>query len=231
MDFIKQLEEKLCGLIPGRISNRLVLEVYDLMRKSQFLCRKDYSEKLQQNTASFSAHLPSIRKAGGYVEDQHSYEDMSYGETTMKHAGCEIFAVYNALHTLESSITIHLPELIHEFEKDGMVLSGRFGTSPGALIDYLNRKGYSTESTSREEEFDAFGCRFPALILTMYNNRDDIRDEIHTVHISRNSRGFTAHNVCCNGRVTGPAPSVSALMRMCNKGKSKGLCLIGIRKS
>jgi len=48
----------------------------------------------------------------------------------MQYSGCEIFAVYNTVYSLLSHPLMSLPELISRFEKDGMALGGKFGTSP-----------------------------------------------------------------------------------------------------
>ncbi|MCQ2509075.1 MAG: hypothetical protein MJ116_01230 [Lachnospiraceae bacterium] len=229
MDF-NRIVTGICGLIPGKIDDRLVLEVYDLIGRTEQFFRKEHLSSLSNNTAAFLYHLPSMKKAGGYIEDQHNYRDMSYGVSTMMHAGCEIFAVYNALYTLNGKHTIPLPEMIREFEKEGMVLSGRFGTSPKALVQYLNRNGYKTEMVIGKNNFDALGPKYRALILTMYNNAADIRDEIHTIHISRDAAGFTAHNVYCNGSLVGPSKTISDLILSINKGKARGICLIGVKK-
>lgn len=229
MDYNEFLS-RICGFIPGKVDDRIVLEVYELMQKVDHLFHRDPSpSSIRNNTAALLSHLPALQKTG-YVEDQNNYADMSYGVTTMKHAGCEIFAVYNALHTLRHHPAIPLPELIHSFEKEGMVLSGRFGTSPKSVVRFLNRIGYKTEVATDPLAFNELGRRYKALILTMYNNAADIRDEIHTVHISRSSSGFIAHNVCCNGIVTGPEPDILSLIRRFNKGKARGICLIGINK-
>lgn len=229
MDF-NTIVTRLCGLIPGKVDDRIVLGVYDLIGKTEQFFRKEHPSSLSNNTAAFLHHLPSMRKAGGYIEDQHNYQDMSYGVSTMMHAGCEIFAVYNALYTINGKHTIPLPDMIREFEQGGMVLSGRFGTSPKALVQYLNRKGYKTEMVFGNDDFDTLGLKYRALILTMYNNAADIRDEIHTIHISRDAAGFTAHNVYCNGSLVGPVKTISDLIRSINKGKARGICLIGVKK-
>lgn len=228
MDY-KELVSQICGFIPGKVDDRIVLDIYELMQKTEHFFHRNPPSSIQKNTAAFLSHLTAIRKSG-YVEDQHAYDDMSYGVTTMKHAGCEIFAVYNTLYTINRRHTIPLPELIHSFEKEGMVLSGKFGTSPKSMIRFLNRIGYKTEIATDPLAYNDLGQRYKALILTMYNNAEDIRDEIHTVHISRSSSGFTAHNVCCNGTVTGPEPDILTLIRSFNKGKARGICLIGVKK-
>jgi len=156
---------------------------------------------------------------------------MRYGKVTMKYAGCEIIAVYNALFDIFKREIISLPDMISRFEKDGMVLSARFGTSPKALVSFLKNEKLNTCITTHESQFDQMGEESDTLILTMYNDRFDIFEQIHTVNISKSGGRFTAHNVYCNGSVVGPYDSISELIEHINRGRAKGISLIGIKKT
>jgi predicted butyrate kinase (DUF1464 family) len=164
------------------------------------------------------------------VEDQNSYTDMAYGESTMQYSGCEIFATYNAMYNINGKVTKPLADLISSYEKDGMVLSGKFGTAPKAISDFLEKQGFVTKLTTEEKEFDDIGKKFESMILTMYNDKNDISQEVHTVNISKENGKFTAHNVYCNGKVVGPYASVSEVIKNINGGKAKGISLIGVKK-
>ncbi len=218
----------LYGFIPHWVGNAVVAGVWDLMRRWQRLFRKDYSGHTQRNGEAFLRHKDRIARDQGYVEDQNSYTDMAYGESTMQYSGCEIFAVYNAIYSITGDHPIPLPGMIAEFERDGMVWKGKFGTSPKALKDFLDRYGFRTEYATKEKMFDALGERCQSLILSMYNDRDDIRREIHTVNISGRKGQYVAHNVYCNGRTVGPCGSVQELMAQMNGGRVKGICLLGV---
>ncbi|MGN0403024.1 MAG: hypothetical protein ACI4HQ_12310 [Acetatifactor sp.] len=221
--------ERIYGFIPRRIGNRTLLAAWELLRKRERLCRKDFSGNLKKNEVAFPKHEATICGNKGYVEDQNSYGDMAYGKTTMKNAGCEIFAAYNAIHSVLGQPFMSLSEMIGEFEKDGMTLGGKFGTTPKAVRDFLQRKGFETELVTREERFEELGQKSQSLILTMYNDKSDIRAEIHTVNISKEPAGYVAHNVYCNGRVEGPYESIREMMEKINGGQSKAICLIGIK--
>lgn len=121
-----------------------------------------------------------------------------------------------------------LPEMIAMFERDGMVLSGKFGTAPKAVRDFLERQGFRTEFVTDVTQFEALGERSQSLILTMYNDKDDIRREIHTVSISKDSDGYRAHNVNCNGDVLDPCGSLRELMAQMNGGRIKAVSMIGV---
>ena len=220
----------ICAVIPGKVSNDTVLKAFELMRKQQATMKKDFSANLKKNLSAFTSHQDVIKANKGYVEDQNKYTDMAYGESTMQYSGCEVFATFNALFNLTGKYPISLPDMISQYEKDGMVMAGKFGTSPQAICDFLNKKGYPASITTKDTEFDALGKKSDSLILTMYNDKEDISKEVHTVNISKENGKFTAHNVYCNGKVVGPYDSVSQTIANINKGKAKGITLIGVNK-
>lgn len=231
-DTRNKMFKKICGLIPGKVSNATVLRAFEVMRKSQSIRRRSKLsvENLKKNTERFQHHLETIEKHRGYVEDQNNYRDMHYGVSTMQYSGCEIFAVFNALFNLTGKHPVPLHHLIEAFEADGMVLSGKFGTAPRALVDFFNRNGFHAVITTKEGEFDRLGRDSDSLILTMYNDGEDISKEVHTVNISKEHGGLVAHNVYCNGATVGPAATVTELIARMNNGKAKGISLIGIKK-
>jgi len=223
--------KKICALIPGKVDNNLVVNAFEVMRKQQKMLKKDFSKQMKHNEETFKAHKDGIKKSKGYVEDQNNYTDMKYGESTMKYSGCEIFATFNAIYNIVGKELISLPAMISEFEKDGMVMSGKFGTSPRAISDFLEKHGFLAKLVTDEKAFDKLGEDSESLILTMYNDRDDISKEVHTVNISKEKGKYTAHNVYCNGKVVGPYSSVSEVIKNINRGKAKGISLIGVNKN
>ncbi len=223
--------KKICALIPNKVDNATVVSVLDLMRKQQKAVKKDFSSHTARNEEAFKKHAPVITRNKGFVEDQNSYTDMAYGDATMQYSGCEIFATYNAIYSITGKTVMSLAKMISEYEKDGMVLSGKFGTAPKAIKDFLDKHGFKTEMTTNEADFDNFGKKFQSLILTMYNDKDDISKEVHTVNISKEGGKYLAHNVYCNGKVVGPEASVKDLIGKMNGGKAKGISLIGVSKA
>lgn len=227
-----KVKEWFKAFIPSKISNKVVLGFYELLRKMQKMSKKDYSGRVKANREAMDLHLDTLYKNHGFVEDQNSYGNLSFGKATMKFSGCEIFATFNALNALKDNRGIKLPDLINAFERDGMVLSGKFGTAPKAMRDYLNGLGYRTEISHKADDFDRLGRDNDTLILTMYNDRRDIMKEIHTVNISKDDSGsFIAHNVYCNGKIVGPCSTVTELIGQMNGGRAKGISLIGIKNN
>lgn len=226
-----KLFKKICGLIPNRIDNATVVNILDLMRRQQKIIKKDFTAHLKANEDAFRKHTAVIAQNKGFVEDQNSYTDMAYGNATMQYSGCEIFATYNAIHSILGRQSMTLAKMISEYEKDGMVLSGKFGTAPKAVKDFLDKHGFKTDMTTNEADFENFGKQFQSLILTMYNDKDDISKEVHTVNISKEDGKFVAHNVYCNGKVVGPNATIKELIANMNGGKVKGISLIGVSKA
>lgn len=226
-DLKTTLTKKICAFIPCNVSNTAVIAAFEIMRKLQRLRKTDYASHWKDNLNVAQAHAAALKNSNGYIEDQIRWTDTLYGSSTIQYSGCEIIATYNAFR----SVTDHplsFPAMIREYEQDGMVLSGKFGTSPKAIRDYLERNGFLTEFSTDEKDFDDMGRRCDSLILTMYNDRNDISRQVHTINISKKDREFTAHNVYGNGKVLGPFDSVSDTIAGINRGKARGISLIGI---
>lgn len=225
------------GFVPRYFGNGAVLWFYELLRKSQRILGKKDWQHLDINAEKLISHLKHAEGFGGFIEDQNNYADILLGKVSMKFAGCEIFAVYNTLKALENKIPegkrlleqYPLYRLIEYFEADGLVLSGSFGTAPKALCDFFIKHGFNAILTTKENEFEKLAEDAAALILTMYNDRDDITKEVHTVCITKSDEGFIAHNVYCNGKIVGPAKNLMELIGSFNGGKAKGISLIGIQ--
>lgn len=230
-DTRNELFQKICALIPNKVDNRTVVNALDLLRMGQkTVVKKDFSSHEGKNVTAFGKHIEAIKKNNGYVEDQNSYTDMAYGDATMQFSGCEIFATFNAIRNITGKAGNNLSQMITSYERDGMVLSGKFGTAPKAISDFLKKLGYKTELTTDESQFDDVGKRNESVILTMYNDKDDISKEVHTINISKDAGKYTAHNTYCNGKVVGPFGSVSEVIAHINGGKAKGISLIGVSR-
>ena len=215
--------------IPQYISNECVVFFFSLMKFFQRIKPYKIENHLLKNKREFEKHKDAIEKHGGYIEDQKSYQNMDYGQVTMAYAGCEIIAAYNALWAL-SNQSIELSELISVFEKDGMVFDGRFGTAPKAIKSFFEKNGFKVHFSTKQKSFEELVKQNDVLILTMYNDKSDIREQIHTIAITKEKRGLLGHNVYGNGKVVGPENSLTNLMKQIHHGNSKGISLIGIKK-
>ena len=116
----------------------------------------------------------------------------------MSYSGCEIIATYNALSALgESTSADTMVKLISTYEKDGAALFGEFGTSPHAIEKYMKNAGYQVQTTTSTdaEKINAIGDNSDVIIATVYNDKNDITRQIHTVCITKTPEGnYVAHN-------------------------------------
>lgn len=214
--------------IPGKLSNRLVMGFLHILELAQKPIPAWYSNDLH-NRDAMKRHTTDIQNSHGYIESQQLYRNVRYGRSTISYSGCEIIALYNALHALGVSDACSFPDLIRHFEKDGMLLSGRFGTAPRALYRFLIERGFHTIYTCRSDCFEMTAERSRVFMITMFNNCEDVMEQVHTICITKRADGgLIAHNVYGNGKVLGPYSDLSDLFAHLHCGKAKPICMIGI---
>ena len=126
---------------------------------------------------------------GDYINDQNSGKvgKLRYGLWDMKHNGCEIIAVYNALKTLGEKPNIK--NIANHFENNGQVLYGFFGTTPYVNERYFKAKGYKTKVVEGKENIMQHKIpKADAYILTVVNGTN-IADGLHTISFKRKEDG------------------------------------------
>ena len=237
------------AFIPGHISNRVTVAFLGLLSFChRILGRKDYGHRALNEEAIRLNHLSEIQKNHGYIEDQFRYRDVKLGSVDMAYAGCEIIALYNALQAyhsrFEESENSHaagwsgnpaqdLARLISLFEMNGILLSGRFGTSPRALCSYLNQLGIRASLAVLNGKKDCLPdpetmASGDCFILTFYNNRHNIMDQVHTICISKRTDGqFLGHNLRRDVAGT-PYQDIRKMLEDAQEGHAKGITLITI---
>ena len=214
------------AFIPRHISNKTVLGFMEFLRRIAHISRRKIRDHYKKNEMFFAAN-----GIEGFIENQKELKDVSFGKKNLAFSGCEIIAVYNALINLGGAADYPLPKLISGFEKDGMIFGGRFGTSPKALVDFFLKNGYKCDFTRDESEIRRIEPLYDTFILTIYNDKDNIKRQIHTINVNKEMSGLIAHNVYGNGVPIGPFPSFEVLLDSINKGKSKMICIMGIGKA
>ena len=219
------LIQKLKSFLQNHVDNALLLKFFEFLRQ---LKQKEFPDHLAKNKAAFPNHLTTIKNNKGYIEDQRNYKDMFYGVSPFSDNGCELISIYNVLNYFGVQ-NIDLPGIIEKNEKDGMILSGAFGTSPIAIEDYFKTNGYKTMSSSQKKDYENIANSSDALILTMYNDIKDITAQIHTVAITKNKFKYYVHNNGANSASVGYT-SITALLTKINSGKAKDIFLIGVSK-
>lgn len=190
------------SFIPNKISNPTVLTIYDLLRKVSKVSNRTITSHRATNAAVLSDPTQSPLKAPvGFIENQREWTDVKIAcgkNATMQKSGCGVFAVYNALHALKKEVgTEALLDLIVHFEKNGLALNGRLGISPKAIYRYFQENGFDVHMTAERspEIVNKIGTDYEVLIVTAYNDKNDITQRIHTVCITKNERGeYFAHN-------------------------------------
>lgn len=164
------------------------------------------------------------------IDDQSSLADIALGRSNMAAAGCEVIAVFNLLKRYNGGAkAVELPDLIEIFERNGAVLSGRFGVSPQAMADYLRDLGLKTNFTSDQSDFDVLAQYCPHMIVTVMNDGTNIFKQIHTFYVAREdtpdgARYFRPYNAGIRDRFR----SIEDLIRALPGGKAKGISMIGI---
>ena len=114
-------------------------------------------------------------------------------------------------------------------EKDGILLSGLFGTSMRAIEEYFVKNGFKTRSSSKKENYEKIAKESDVLILTMYNNIYDITAQIHTIAITKANGKYYVHNNSSNPPSIG-YNSITDVLAKINGGRAKDIFLIGINK-
>lgn len=203
-------------------------------------------EQIEKNAAINGEKLgkPQGFTAGGYIENQAEWGEIRYGLSTMAFSGCEIMAVYNALHALGKEMTLQdMVKLISAFERMGAVRRGKWGSSYYAVYSYFVEHGFEASFTcSRNvKRINEIGERCDTVVLTAYNNRYDIRSMIHTISVTKDENGhYTMHNAYKRNRegkyaAYGGDMQIESLQEVISLMSSNGLaspiCIIGINNS
>ena len=83
---------------------------------------------------------------------------------------------------------------------------GRLGIAPRAICDYFKDRGFQTAVVTEYniEETNRIGKEYDVVIVTAYNNKNDITDKIHTVCITKRENGeYVIHNGYRKNAVSG----------------------------
>lgn len=184
--------------IPRYISNKTVLKVYDLLSRISKVSSKARKKNREINSRTLAEG--NVFRTGHFIENQNDWGDIQFGSGkhhNMRYSGCEIIAVYNALLDLGRVLSSEdMAELIGAFEEKGAALKGEFGVTPHAIKDYFENSGYDVWATSSNDEKSI--CELEAkshtVIVTVYNNKENIMEEIHTVCITKQNGVYAVHN-------------------------------------
>ncbi|MCM1217668.1 MAG: C39 family peptidase [Lachnospiraceae bacterium] len=187
--------------IPKYVSNRVLLRGYRFLAVfgvPRFVRKKHYREnciRLDKTNWNFW----KTQKA--YIENQSEWEEIRFGvgrRQSMRYAGCEIIATYNARKALGNPVSPKdMAELIAAYEARGAALWGAFGVAPTEIAAYFRKNGFAVETADGTEEraVEEIARNYRVMVATAYNDKNDITAQIHTVCITKNRDGkFVLHN-------------------------------------
>ena len=188
------------AFIPQKISNATFLSIYDALTKLSDIPESEIKQNAVDNAKLLSGNNTPL-PAFDYIENQSQWGKVKFGEdskTDIARSGCGIIATYNALYALgESTSSQTMVDLISYYERDGAVLGGAWGVSPDAIEDYFIGQGYSVTSTNENAPItiNMIGEQYETVIVTAYNDANDITRQVHTVSITKETNGtYTVHN-------------------------------------
>lgn len=178
----------------------------------------------------------------GYIEKQEILTNMYYGfykeSLSADYNSCEIIALYNALYAVNGGVAdpkYDFPELIAQIEGRGACLKGYFGTSPIILEEYIKDEGYDYKTLQGDDARDEkklyeLQTEYDTYIVTVYNDKTDITGAIHTMCITESIvDGKKKYILRNDNEDTAAQASIYDCMEVYNEGKSKTICIIGIR--
>ncbi|MCR5256188.1 MAG: hypothetical protein K6D96_09730 [Acetatifactor sp.] len=183
---------------------------------------------------------------GGYIINQSALKNLQYGREnaftrkiflkgrplTAATNSCEVIAVYNCLLYFKKDPDF--PKLLYEFSKNGIVLSGVFGTSPKSIVAFLKNAGFVTEvypgDKALKYALDLKGTRpekNEAYIMMAYNEGHNPFEMIHSMSILPREDGFVRLN---DGKHKVVFPTLFDAVSSYVDGRGRPLLLIKISK-
>ncbi len=189
------------AFIPQNIKNKTIFNIYGLLGKyTSFISQKTivaHAKANREELTNTSLYLFQQK----FIENQAEWGKVLFGrgrQSTMAYSGCGIIAVCNALIALGKTISPEqVADLISDFEREGAAVGGKFGVSSKAINEYFVRRSYSTilsvdADANTIEEIEKL-CEI--VLVTAYNDKQDITAYIHTVCITREqNKGYVLHN-------------------------------------
>ncbi len=223
--------------VPLYIPNRIIYFGFNLISVLSGKVNGNVREKHRQENGEFNI-TDEIFNNDKYIENQDLWENVKFGsgkKSNMKYSGCTVIAVYNALLSLNDR-NRNIIDLIEYFERKGAALKGDFGIAPSYAYKYFKKHGYDAAYiTSRNSnKIRQFGKKYDTFIVNFYWDKRNIFNKLHTINISLDKNGFTAHNMYCrrnDGKYESSRRYDDLFSAVDNLGKRTApIVIIGIRK-
>ncbi len=228
------------SFIPKHVSNRILLNIYHaltLFKVPRRIREKNYTVNCKQLNRE---KWDMWNNVSAYIENQNEWKNIRFGTGShhnMSYSGCEVIASYNAWKALKGSGSPEqMAKFILDYETNGAALRGEFGTSPYAIEKYFKKNGFYVTAAYGDDNtaVDAIGNKYKVMIATVYNDRNDITKQVHTVCITVDSKkGYILHNaylVNKSGAYVESAPygTLTDAIRHISRHETKLIYLIGI---
>ena len=182
---VEDIKQLVLGYIPHNVSNDTVIYVMNYLATKNAISDKTIKKHANDNLNQ----IANVYSSGNYIENQMHWEDVKYGSADMAYSGCEIIAVVNALHSLGKDLNNdEVAALISKFEKNGAVRNGKWGTTPSKIVDYFVEDAGCTVNCTTSVDYnkiEEIGKNNDTIIVTLYNNENNIMDEVHTINIEK----------------------------------------------
>lgn len=232
----------IAAFIPSYISNRVLVKGYSFLTifgVPRFIRKNHLREnriRLEQAGWDFWNDKDAL------IENQSEWGNILFGvgrRLSMRYAGCEIIATYNARKALgAASSRKMMAELIEIYEARGAALWGAFGVAPAMIAEYFRKNGFAVETADGADEaaVERIAQNHKVMIATAYNDKNDITAQIHTVCITRDHGGdFVLHNAYRKdekGRFQESRPyvTIQEAVSHISRREAKLIYLIGIQR-
>lgn len=172
----------------------MIVAVYFILDKLNIIAKKKRESHRIYNLGILDEADSVLEK--GYINNQNSWDRVKFGKTTMAFSGCEIMATYNILKSCKGEGgSRFMSGLIADFERKGAALKGLIGSSPIAVRKYLKNNNIQTRLIWKNEDVSESTKK---LIITFFNNKETVRDMIHTVAVINDGDGYRIYNAGVN---------------------------------
>lgn len=232
----------LAAFIPKYASNRVLLTGYRFLAifgVPRFVRRNHFRENYEQLEGT---NWNFWHEKDALIENQNEWGRIRFGvgrRLSMRYAGCEIIATYNAKKVLGCSASIgDMVNLIDFYEARGAALWGMFGVAPTMIAAYFRKTGFAVETADGADEaaVEKIAETHKVMIATAYNDKNDITAQIHTVCITRDRDGnFVLHNAYCRDKsgqysASPPYTTVQEAVGHISQREAKLIYLIGVKR-
>lgn len=240
-NWLSQLVPEALSVVPEEVSEQNAAANVKVFEEQKEL--KEIADEARKNGEQNKEVEEQIfYKEGEYIENQEQWGEVKFGskeDINMSTSGCGVMATYNALLALGEDVSSQtMVEMISEFEKEALG-GGAYGVSPGAVYDYFKDREYEVHMTysTDSEVINSLGEQSDTIIVTAYNDKNNIYEMVHNVSITKNDAGkYEIHNayykdgdqfVCNNNNGEGYDTVQEAIDGM-GSGNAKDICVIGI---